>query len=135
MPTKKAKKKNVTKKGYTAKVRNEAMHLIFEEKLTLKEVAAKSGCSVNTIQSWKKRHTPAEAEVPVPKKSTRRKASKPQPKKVAAKSQIAFDDFVRNYWNEGKKAVDVLLLPQEISQLVSQYVNEALRYAYDQLRK
>jgi hypothetical protein len=48
---------------------------------------------------------------------------------------MAYEDFVREYWQEGTKATDVLLLPPEISPAVVRYVNEPLKYAYDQFRK
>jgi len=135
MPAKKTKKKSVTKKGYPVKTRNEAMRLIFEEKLSMKEVAAQIGCSVNSLQTWKKHYKPEKSESPVRKTTVQPKASQSQPKNSVTTSQIAFDDFVRNYWNEGTKAVDVLLLPQEISSDIVRYVNEALQYAYDQFRR
>jgi len=143
MPAKKAKKKAVTKQGFPAEAREQAMILLFEEQLTMKDVAAQIGCSINTIQSWKKNYkqaeTKAEPEVPaskkIVKKAVKPKTTKPQPTKAVASPQIAFDDFVRNYWNEGSKAVDVLLLPPEISQMVSRYVNEALRYGYERFCK
>jgi len=134
MPAKKAKKKSVNKKNFSAKSRNEAMRLLFEEKLTLKAVAAKIGCSVASLQTWKKHHIPAETEVSVPKKAVLPKVAQSQPKKAVVTPQITFDDFVRSYWKEGTKAVDVLLLPPEISQMVSRYVNEALRYGWEKLQ-
>ena len=129
MPTtKKRKKRSVTKKGFSAKVREEAMRLIFEEKLSMKDAAAKIGCSVNSVQAWKKQYNP---EPSVRKTAVQPRISQPQSKSP----QIAFDDFVRNYWNGGTRAVDVLLLPPEIGPKVVQYVNEALRYAYDQFHR
>ena len=45
-----------------------------------------------------------------------------------------FDTFVRNFWHEGTRAVDVLLLPPEIGPKVLSYVNEALKYGFETLR-
>jgi len=41
---------------------------------------------------------------------------------------------VRNFWNEGTRAVDVLLLPPEFGPKVLNYVNEALKYGFETLR-
>jgi transposase-like protein len=127
MPAKKQKKKN-----YPVKIRKEAMRLIFEDKLTYKEVAAKIGCSINTIHSWRRQYKAGKSEAAVPKTRVQSKVS--QRKKAVATPETSFDDFIRNYWNEGTRAVDVLLLPPEIGPKVAQYVNEALRYAYDQFQ-
>ena len=135
MPAKKAKKKNLSKKHFSAKSRAEAMRLIFEEKRTYKQVAAEIGCSVASLQAWKKDYKPTVSEAPVQEKAVPPKATHSEPKKAVTVPQVSFDDFVRKYWNGGTRAVDVLLLPHEISQMVSRYVNEALRYGYDQFHK
>ena len=91
MPKTKQKKKSVTKQGFPAKSREKAIHLLFEEKRTLKDVAAQIGCSVNTIQAWKKQFKPADAvesAEPVPKESAKPKASKPQKKKALFRFQV-----------------------------------------------
>ena len=53
------------------------------------------------------------------------------PKKVTA---AEVENVVRAYWQEGTRAVDVLLLPPEIGPTVLRYVNEALKYAHDRLK-
>ena len=120
-------------KNFSPKERKEALRLIFEENFTLQQAADKIGCSLNSIKAWKMKY-------PRPKPSGPKTTTKRQPPKETRtadvkKSRIAFDDFVRNYWNEGTRAVDVLLLPPEIGPDVVRYVNEALRYAYDHFRK
>jgi transposase-like protein len=116
------------KKGYPLKVKKEAMRLIFEEKFTMKEVAERIGCSVNTIQSWKKKHKK-------PRKSASQENAPLPVSRSKTVAHLPYEDFVRNYWNDGTKAVDVLLLPPEIGPEVIRYVNEALQYAYDRLSK
>ena len=43
-----------------------------------------------------------------------------------------FDEFVQDYWSECAEAADVLRLPPDIAPKAVQYVNNVLRYAYDQ---
>ena len=112
------------------------MRLIFEEKLTMQQVADKIGCSVSCLHSWKAKHRPSKKSDA--KQIPKSVVSQYQPKddKSVAKKElhVTFDDFVRGYWNSGTRAVDVLLLPPEIGPDIVRYVNEALRYAYDKLR-
>ena len=107
------------KRNFSAKDKKEALRLIFEEKLTMRQAAAKIGCSVNSIQSWKAKHRSKKSK---PSKGMIEPATvRWQPKEAKT---VAFDDFVRNYWNEGTRAVDVLLLPSEIGPDVVRYVND-----------
>ena len=95
----------------------------------MKEVAAQIGCSVNSIQSWKKQYKVQESGEPTPKKVVR-----PKVPQVKATTPITYEEFVRDYWSSGTKAVDVLLSPETGPEIV-RYVNEALRFAYDRLSK
>jgi len=113
-------------KGFPLKVKKEAMRLIVEEKLPMRTVAERIGCSVNSIQSWKKQYKAKKSKPSTPK-------SVPPVKQSTAK--ITYEEFVRDYWSGGTKAVDVLLLSPETGQEVVKYVNEALRFAYDQFHK
>jgi len=48
-------------------------------------------------------------------------------------SPIPFDTFVRKYWEQETRAVDMMLLPPEVGSKIANYVNEALLYAYEKL--
>ncbi|MCL2624386.1 MAG: transposase [Planctomycetaceae bacterium] len=127
------------KKHFSAKAKKEAMRLLREEKLSYQQIADQIGCSVTTIKNWK-------AALPRFKKSSlnptptpmdsRRQPNDDKPT-TKREPQVTYDDFVRGYWNGGggKRAVDVLLLPPEIGPEIVRYVNEALRYGYDQFSK
>jgi len=120
-------KKKRKKKGFGTEQKTEAMRLI-QEGHTQKQVAAQVGCSVASLQSWKKQFA---TEKPSP-----RGAKYEEPKDEVVKSQpsqVPFDKFVRKYW-EGR-AVDVLLMESTVSSEIVKRVNEALRYAYDSLQR
>ena len=114
--------------------------MLFEENVSLRQIAEKIGCSLNTIKAWKAKHLKSKkAGSPAPKQTLKTAAPQRQPKDNKSpgvkEPPVAFDNFVRNYWNEGTRAVDVLLLPHPIGPDVVRYVNEALQYAYDRLHK
>ena len=134
-----AKKK--TKITYSNDVRQEAIRLLTKEKLSAATVAKKLGCSYGTVLSWQKKEqeatvtakpkAPPKASV-VPTEVTVNPSPKPEQRKLLP--EVDFDTFVRNFWNEDTRAVDVLLLPPELSPRVINYVNEALKYAFETLR-
>jgi len=129
-PAKKRSKKMPKKKtkGYPLKVRKEAIRLLTEENLTVGQVAKQIGCSVECVRQWKLRYSES-----TPDTSTSTKPSPRRPAVVAQESSTDFDEFARQYWQGGSRAVDVLLLPSEIGPKIIHYVNEALRYAYETL--
>ena len=125
---------DANRKRYPVKVRKEAVRLLVEEKLSMKQAAERVGCSVNSIQAWKKKYQKSgRSASPASKRAAESVAIRRQPKEK--EPQVTYEEFVRNYWNGGTKAVDVLLLPPEIGPEVIRYVNEALRYAYDQFQR
>jgi transposase-like protein len=126
-----AKKKRIT---YSPQVRQEAIRLLTEEKLSAKKVAEQLGCSYNTVLSWHKSAfgTPPTGEPSASAKVLVTPPSNSQPNKAVP--EMDFDTFVRSFWNEGTRAVDVLLLPPEVGPKVINYVNEALKYAFDKLQ-
>ena len=138
--------KKAARKGFSTKAKEKALRLIAEGTLTQKQVAAKIGCSINAIQQWKAKYKEADGSTPsVPKKATKRAKGKKRGKKAGRRiprnnetvtviqSRTSFDEFVRNYWNNNPSAADVLLLPPDIAPEAVQYVNNVLRYAYEQL--
>lgn len=135
MPTEPKKSKPSAKKNYSPKVKKEAMRLIFEEKQTLEQAAATIGCSVGAIRQWKAKHQKSKKPASGAKtQKTPRQQPQGNTTSTPKKSSIGFDEFARQYWQEGTRAVDVLLLPPEIGPKIVNYVNEALRYAFDKLQ-
>jgi len=132
-----AKKTKTKKVTYSPEVRQKAMRLLNEKKLSAYEVAKQLGCSNATVLSWQKKEqastAPADPKAP---EAVSAVAVNPSPKSEQQKllPEPDFDTFVRNFWHEGTRAVDVLLLPPEIGPKVLNYVNEALKYAFETLR-
>ena len=132
-----AKKSKTKKVTYSPEVRQKAMRLLTEKKLPATEVAKQLGCSYATVLSWQKKEQALTAAAK-PKASEVAPAVSinPSPKSEQKKllPEVDFDTFVRNYWNAGSRAVDVLLLPPEIGPKVLNYVNEALKFGFETLR-
>jgi len=132
-------KKKIT---YSPEVRQEAIRLLSKQKLSATEVAKKLGCSYGTVLSWQKKElgattsakpkTPPKAPVVSPDVSGNSSPPKSEQQKLLP--EMDFDTFVRNFWNEGTRAVDVLLMPPEIGTKVLNYINEALKYGFETLR-
>ena len=142
------KKKASAKKFFSAEAKAKAVRLLAEEGNTLKKVAKKIGCSVASLQSWKKAAGAVSVETAVeefaevtakPTKKTKKvgRRGKKMVKKTAAKtapvqkSSITFDEFVQDYWSECEGATDALRLSPDITPRAVEYVNNVLRYAYD----
>jgi len=157
MATKKASKKASTKKSFTPEEKTEAVRLITQGNYTLKQAAAEMGCSVASLQNWKKAadmETTAEPTVKSTKKRGKKKtkkalkkATKKSAKKVAkapwqtkgvtgtapvGQPPISFDEFAQGYWRL-PEASGILSLPSDIIPEAVQYVNNVLWYAYDRL--
>ena len=145
MNTKKEAKSAPRANSFSPETKEEALRLVFEEGLTLKETAAKIGCSTASLMQWKaKRQGPKKKKkVKGTRKKTKSAKKKAGYRKALAKSvmkttetsQVDFDAFVRRYWNDGTRAADVLHLPPEVSPDVVRCINEALRYAYEQFHQ
>jgi transposase-like protein len=146
-----AKKKKTVKKSFTQEVKAETLRLIREDGYTLKQAAEYAGCSLAAIQQWKAaakagkikiaaNETVDEAETAEPavkkaKKSKRRRKGAKTPTTVTAvavKPTVMFDEFVQGFWSEYPEAMDIMRLPADITPKAVQYVNDVLRYAYDQ---
>ena len=111
------------------------MRLLSEENLSYQQIADQVGCSLTTIKNWKAAHQSKKpSSKPVPNPVASQHLSKDIQHVAVKKTPIAFDDFVRNYWNQGTRAVDALLMPPDIGPKVVEYVNEALKYAYEKLQ-
>ena len=112
------------KKTFSPETKAEAIRLL-SEGYTMQQAADHIGCNVNSIQKWK-----------AVSKKARKKSVKRKVKKVSKSTIVAtgtFDEFVQNYWREHADAAEVLQLPPDLAPKAVQYVNNVLRYAYDQL--
>ena len=121
-------------KSFSADERAEALQLL-KDGHTLKDVAQQIGCSVASLQSWKKQAGG--------KKNGKKKKAKSK-KKVAAVEVaeecnceccncVPFEDFVHDYWAEAPNAGEVLKLPPDMMPEAVKYINNVLKYAYDNL--
>jgi len=121
-------------KSFSVEEKAEALRLL-KDGHTLKEVAQQVGCSVASLQSWKKATGGKQ-------KSKKKKAK--SSKKVAAVEAttecdcescccVSFEEFARGYWAEAPHAEKVLSLPPDIMPEAVQYINNVLKYAYDNL--
>ena len=145
------KRKASAKKTFSPEEKAEAVRLLTDENYTLKRAASAVGCSVASLQNWKKAieggttTEPTAPSVKRVKKTRKTKKSKRRQRKgmtVSAvgtaptgKSAITFDEFAQGYWSECAGAADILSLPPGITPQAIQYVNNVLRYAYDRFHK
>jgi transposase len=121
-------------KSFSPEARAEALQLL-KEGLPQKEIAERIGCSIPSLQSWKKQ---------VGGKKTGKKEKAKSSKKSAAVETdagctcecctcVPFEDFVRDYWTKCTDAGEVLKLPPDMMPDAVKYVNNVLKYAYDNL--
>ena len=128
-PTPSNKRKSKMGNSFSPEIREKAVRM-FKQGQSQRKIAKKLGCAPETVRRWKQLYEESIAARPIVENDTpNEKATIPK----KAKS-VEFEEFVRGYWQEGTRAVDVLLLPPEIGPLVLNYVNEALKYAYERLR-
>jgi hypothetical protein len=121
-------------KSFSAEEKADALQLL-KDGHTLKEVAQQTGCSVASLQSWKKA-----AGI---KKNVKKKKAKSKKKGAAVEAGaecscehcncVRFEDFVHDYWTKHSKAGEVLKLPPDMMPEAVRYVNNVLKYAYDNL--
>ena len=119
-------------KSFSPEERAKALQLL-KEGHPQKEVADQIGCSVASLQSWKK--------ATKGKRSGKKKKGKSSKKIAAADAEctceccncIPFEDFVQTYWTKSSTANEVLKLPPDMMPEAVKYVNNVLKYAYDQL--
>ena len=120
-------------KSFSAEEKAKALQLL-KDGHTRKEVADQMGCSVASLQLWKR----AAGGKKSGKKKTKSK------KKAAAVEAMAvcnceccccvsFEDFVHDYWTQYPKASEVLSLPPDRIPEAVKYINNVLKYAYDNL--
>ena len=121
-------------KSFSTETRAEALQLL-KDGHKLNDVAQQIGCSVASLQSWKK--------AAGGKKNGKKKKAK-STKKVAAVEVaeecnceccccVPFEDFVHDYWTKCPKASEVLKLPPDMMPEAVKYINNVLKYAYNNL--
>ena len=126
--------KKMAVNSFSAESRADALRLL-KDGHTLKDVAQQVGCSVASLQSWKKSAGG--------KKIGKKKKAK-STKKVAAVEAtegcdcgcgccVSFEDFVHDYWTKCPKASEVLSLPPNMMPEAVKYINNVLKYAHDHL--
>jgi len=121
------------KKTFSPETKAEALRLLSEEGYTLQQAADKIGCNVNSIQNWRAAAKSGKKKSGKRVKKLKRRTKSASTTVHADTSHISFEEFVQGYWSKHKDAADVLQLPPDIAPKAVQYVNNVLRYAYDQL--
>jgi len=117
------KKKN----GFSSEIKAAALQML-QSGATLKETATSYGCSVASLQGWRK---------------ASKKGSKKRTKKVkrVAKATVErtelhwdkFDEFAQGYWRESADTAMIFQLPPDLMPKAVEYVNSVLAYAYTKL--
>ena len=121
-------------KSFSPEERAEALQLL-KDGIPQKEIAEQIGCSIASLQSWKKQAGG--------KKNGKKRKAKSNKKSAAVEATaectceccncIPFDEFVRDYWSQCPKAGEVLKLPPDMMPEAVRYVNNVLKYAYENL--
>jgi len=121
-------------KSFSPEARAEALQLL-KDSISQKEVAEQVGCSIASLQSWKKQTGG--------KKRGKKKKAKSSKKVAAVEAAagctceccncVSFDEFARGYWAEAPHAGEVLTLPPDMMPEAVKYINDVLKYAYDNL--
>lgn len=101
---------------------------------SLETIASSFGCSISTISRVLSSPDARTSSLPVVESPDTPVHVAPVPEPAAQTAPIAFEEFVRNYWSVGTRAVDMLFLPPEARSRILSAVRETLRYAYERLR-
>jgi len=118
-------KKNGKKKNFTEAQKEAAVEMIAEGS-SLSQTAKAFGCSVASLQKWKKQYG---GKAKAPTKKSVEEHPDPTPPLEKPKAQVPYDKFVRKFWE--KRAVDVLLMDSAKRDEILNFVNDALQYSYD----
>ena len=121
-------------KSFSPEARAEALQLL-QDGSSQQEVADQIGCSIASLQAWKR--------LAKGKKSGKKKKTKSSKRVAAVETEtectsecchcVPFEDFVHAYWTKYPKAGEVLKLPPDMMPEAVKYVNNVLKYAYDNL--
>jgi transposase-like protein len=105
------------KSRYSSEDRNR-MAEMYQGGWTQKAIAQEFGCSPAQISHFLQEH--------------QRKVVAP-PVKESDKTHEKLNSLVRDYWQNGNRAVEMMLLPQEARMKILEHVRNALHYACEQL--
>ena len=121
-------------KSFSPEARAEALQLL-KAGHSQQEVADQVGCSIASLQAWKRAARG--------KKSGKKKKAKSGKKTTAVETEtectceccccIPFEDFVQGYWTKYPKAGEVLKLPPDMMPEAVKYINGVLKYAHSRL--
>ena len=120
-------------KSFSQEEKAKALQLL-KDGHSRKEVADQMGCSVASLQLWKKSAGG--------KKNGKKKKTAKSTKKAAEVAEectceccccVPFEDFVHDYWTKCPKAGEVLKLPPDMMPEAVKYINNVLKYAHDHL--
>ena len=128
----------MSKRGFSAKDREKALKLMANG-VPQSEVAEQIGCSVFSLQAWKKKAKNGAQTTGVKSEEISQccldNGCTDKPPTQSTKNGTA-DNFIRKFWNKNNRAVDMLLTPKEFSpEETVKLVNEALTYAHEYFQK
>ena len=130
---------------FTPQQKAQAMKLI-NERWTAAEVCEEIGCSMASLQNWKKDFKEGKislSDLPLDGDEDEEEEEETAPSKGAHKSTpmasysppkciISREDFIKDYW-KSQSVGDVMKMPESIDEVVK-LVNHALKFAYDHLK-
>jgi len=128
------KQNKMAVKSFSPEARAEALQLL-KDGHSQKEVADQIGCSIASLQSWKQQAGGKKNGKKKKAKSTQKVATVEVAEECTCEccSCVSFEDFVQDYWTKCPKASEVLKLPPNLMPEAVKYVNNVLKYAYDNL--
>jgi transposase-like protein len=99
---------------------------------TLNETAEHFGCSIASIQDWKKKYSgKPKQKASAPADDWEQES--PAPSKPHGTSAASFEQFAHKFWE--KRAADVVLMDPTKREEVVNITNDALRYSYEHTQK
>ena len=119
-------------KSFSPEARAEALQLL-KDGHSQKEIADQVGCSIASLQSWK-RQARGKKNGKKKTKSGKRAAAVEAECTCECCCCIPFEEFVHGYWTQYPKAGEVLKLPPDMMPEAVKYVNNVLKYAYENLK-
>jgi len=130
------------RKGFSDEIKAKALRLLSEGQ-SQEQIAKKIGCSVFSLQEWKKK---AKTAADLPEEKTEPLASNekgyrkfvPMPELAPAKETVRM--LERRFWSKNSRGIDLFLEPrafdvEEVAKLVQEAIHDALAYALTQYKK
>jgi transposase-like protein len=102
---------------------------------TLNETAEYFGCSVASIQEWKKQYSGKSKQKAAAPADEWEEQAEPAstPVKSHGKPDSSFEKFAHKFWE--KRAADVVLMDSSKREELVNMTNDALRFSYEQTQK